>query len=346
MPICDARTAACDSFLAAHGFATAARRVIAGDASHRRYERLEKDGATVVLMDAPTEMGEDVRPFVAIARHLSGLGLSSPEILAVDNANGFLLIEDLGDDLYARLLERTAPDSRAEVEERLYSAAIDVLSVIHAAPPPEGLKAYAPPLTADLAALPFDWYLPAASGAAPDLRADFHAAMTRALSAIEPAQPVMILRDFHAENLIWLPGRSGPARVGLLDFQDAMTGHPAYDLVSLLQDARRDVPPELEDRMRTRFAERSDDPAAFDAAYNVLGAQRNLRILGVFARLCLRDGKAHYLDFIPRVWSFVTRDLAHPALSEVAAILRDALPPPTPGILRTLRDQCGTKSTG
>jgi aminoglycoside/choline kinase family phosphotransferase len=154
---------------------------------------------------------------------------------------------------------------------------------------------------------------------------------------------VLIQRDYHAENLIWLPERTGAARVGLLDFQDAMAGHPAYDLVSILQDARRDVPPEVEAAMIARYvAATGQDGETFRAAYAVLGVQRNLRILGVFGRLCIMGGKSHYIDLIPRVWGLLLRDLEHPALSPVAGLIRDALPAPGDDILKGLKDRCAT----
>ena len=327
-------------FLKASGWAGAARAPLAGDASNRRYERLRHPAlGAAVLMDAPPERGEDVRPFIAIAEHLVALDLSPPQILARDPERGFLLLEDLGDALFARVLT-TAP----ELERPLYEAAADALLHLHRAPLPEGLQGYDADIMADMAALAFDWYL--AHGAKPDpqVRARFVASF-RLLLAQHPADPpVLIQRDYHAENLLWLPERTGVARVGLLDFQDAMAGHAAYDLVSLLQDARRDVPPEIESAMIARYlkgAGTDQDPETFLAAYHLLGAQRNLRILGVFARLCLRDGKAHYVDLIPRVWGLLQRDLGHPALTGVAELLFDALPEPDAALLERLKEKCG-----
>jgi hypothetical protein len=157
---------------------------------------------------------------------------------------------------------------------------------------------------------------------------------------------VLALRDFHAENLVWLPDRAGVARVGLLDFQDAEAGHPAYDLVSLLKDARRDLAPGLEQEMIDRFLSRTGcDPERFAAAYAALGAQRNLRILGVFARLSMHFGKPHYVDLIPRVWAHLTASLRHPALAPLARRVADDLPEPTPDILASLKEQCATVPT-
>jgi aminoglycoside/choline kinase family phosphotransferase len=326
-------------FIAASGWQDAANRPLAGDASNRRYLRLRHaGGARAVLMDAPADRGEDVGAFTRIARHLSGLGLSAPRILAEDGAQGFLLLEDLGDRLFARVLE-TEP----EAETALYEAATDVLVELHRHPAPAALATYAPDLMADMAALAFDWYAQGGHGAESPAGAAFHAEMQSLLAQHAAPADVLIQRDFHAENLIWLPERTGVARVGLLDFQDAMRGHPAYDLVSVLQDARRDVPPTVEAAMIDRYVAATGlDAEAFITAYHCLGAQRNLRILGVFARLCLRDGKVQYVDLIPRVWGLLQRDLAHPALRGIAAHVQDSLPAPEPSVLLRLKERCAS----
>jgi len=332
-------------FLAAHGYDGIALAPVSGDASNRRYDRLRRDGRGVILMDAPPEKGEDVRPFIRIATHLRDLGLAAPEIFAADEDAGFLLLEDLGDDLFARVLAPLRGAEAAETENRLYSGAIDVLVRLHEAPLPADVDTYDAAEMADRAALAFDWYRAGTIGPDPEARAAFQAAMLGALAELE-ARPVLILRDYHAENLLWLPGRTGLARVGLLDFQDATAGHPAYDLVSLLQDARRDVSPELETRMIARFcAATGTDATEFSRAYHLLGLQRNLRILGVFARLCLRDGKAHYPDFLPRVWGLIRRDIVHPALSDFAPLVTGSLPEPTPDHINGLKSQCGQMQT-
>lgn len=331
------RTDLIDAFIDRAGWSAARCALLAGDASNRRYFRLTSESGTAVLMDAPPEKGEDIRPFVHIAQHLTGLGLSAPGILAEDDASGLLLLEDLGDALFARVLE-TAP----ELENSLYSTATDLLAQLHENDPPAKLAPYDPPLMTDLAALAFDWYAFAATGEkAAGSRQSFHETFHRLLCD-HTSESVLIQRDYHAENLLWLPDRSGIARVGLLDFQDAMIGHRAYDLVSLLQDARRDVPESTETAMLARYIEttRQDDDS-FRTAYHLLGAQRNLRILGVFARLCVRDGKAWYVDMIPRVWNLLQRDLAHPALAPVRPDL-DTLPAPSPDILQRLKDKCAT----
>ncbi|WP_210878398.1 aminoglycoside phosphotransferase family protein [Roseovarius autotrophicus] len=325
------------AFLSAVGWADAGARPLAGDASNRRYLRLTRpDGIRAVLMDAPAERGEDVRPFLRIARHLSALGLSSPAILAEDTRAGLLLLEDLGDALFARVVE-----AHPEMEVPLYEAAADLLAELHRHAPPKGLACYTPALMADLASLAFDWYRPGATGRDSPARNRFHAETETVLAALPDTDSVLIQRDYHAENLLWLPERDGIARVGLLDFQDAMRGHPAYDLVSVLQDARRDVTPTLAETMVARYIDATGTNAQdFITAYHCLGAQRNLRILGVFARLCLRDGKPHYIDLIPRVWHHLLHDLCHPALSDLADLIQTELPAPTPAILAHLKSRC------
>ncbi len=331
-----------DEFVARAGWAHAARRMVAGDASNRRYERLTAtDGATLILMDAPPDRGEDVRPFIRVAEHLRGLGLSAPGIVHRDTQNGLLLIEDLGDDLFKTVIARDP-----HMERPLYEASVDVLTVLHAAPMP-ALEAYDTAVMTRYAALAYDWYLFGITGKRDvDLRAGFETSFARLVAPLEDAPQVLIQRDYHAENLLWLPGKQDAARVGLLDFQDAMAGHPSYDLVSILQDARRDVPRRIEAAMIDRYlAQNPQDEETFRAAYAVLGVQRNLRIIGAFARLCLKAGKPRYVDLIPRVWDFVTRNLAHPALAPVADQIRATLPAPTPEIMESLKAKCAQYPT-
>lgn len=333
----DARQATLTRFLQACGWAQAQRRPLAGDASSRRYERLSQpDGAKAVLMDAPPEKGEDVTPFMHIASHLRGLGLSAPEIYAQDVANGFLLIEDLGDALYARVAR-----DRPTAEPEIYRAAVDLLCDLHRHRAPESAAHYHPGLMTELAALAFDWYLPAATGADPSAKDAFCAVFEPLLTRYDTGEKVLILRDYHAENLLWLPDRDGVARVGLLDFQDAMAGHPAYDLVSLLEDARRGVPTDLCRDLMRRYVTRSGrDPDEFAAASAVIAAQRNLRIVGVFARLCRRDGKPGYVDLLPRVWAHLMNDLSHPALTDVRKVILAHLPPPDDTIRNRIKSAC------
>ncbi|WP_323781663.1 aminoglycoside phosphotransferase family protein [Thalassovita sp.] len=331
------RTKLIEGFIAGSEWAGAKRSALAGDASNRRYERLQRGGETAVLMDAPPEKGEDVRPFVSIAHYLTELGLSAPRIWAEDAEHGFLILEDLGDDLFARVI----PD-HPDLEVPLYQAATDVLIRLHEAEPPSNLTRYSPEVMADLSALAWTWY----KGGDASSEQMFRDVFAPILEHYAADHSVLIQRDYHAENLLWMPDRAGTARVGLLDFQDAMTGHRAYDLVSLLQDARRDVPPEIETAMIRRYVDEAAlDPDAFQTAYAVLGAQRNLRIIGVFARLCLRDGKSHYIDLIPRVWNLMLRDLDHPVLAPVSSIVLNALPKPTPDYLQDLKQKCATTRT-
>lgn len=326
------------SFLKRAGWSDADISLLAGDASNRKYFRLvrPRTGERSVLMDAPPETGEDTRPFIAIAGYLRDIGLSAPGILSSDDDQGLLLLEDLGDDLFARVLEKDIG-----LEQELYGTATDVLVNLHTHAPPKDLATYTPAVMADMAALAFDWYADGAGHPNPDARAHLHANIETLLQSAASDASVLIQRDYHAENLLWLPERDGVARVGLLDFQDAMLGHPAYDLVSLLQDARRDVSPEIEDAMVTRYSQATAWEAdAFQTAYHCLGAQRSLRILGVFARLCLRDGKPSYIDLIPRVWSHLQNDLTHPALEKVAVTLASTLPEPTHETLNRLKSKC------
>lgn len=329
------RTDLADAFLARTPWAGAQRAPLAGDASNRRYERLTDQDATAVLMDAPPEKGEDVRPFTRIARHLRDLGLSAPEILAEDAEHGFLLLEDLGDALFARVI----PD-QPDLERPLYECATDLLVALHDAPLPE-LDRYGPRLMAEMAGLALSKYRSGILGDHDaDLQKRFENQFEDILRLTVRGDAVLVQRDYHAENLLWLPEREGVARVGLLDFQDARAGHPAYDLVSLLQDARRDVPAGIEMQMIDRYIAATDaDDHGFRTAYTVLGVQRNLRILGVFARLSLEYGKPHYVDLIPRVWAHMIRGLEHPALAPVADMIRDALPLPSPENLDRLRPQ-------
>jgi len=337
------RDALIRAFIDASDWAGARIAPLAGDASNRRYLRLSdpQSGETAVLMDAPPDRGEDVRPFVEIARYLGGIHLSAPRILDADMESGLLLLEDLGDDLFANVIPRDPA-----LENSLYCAATDLLGTLHDHPPPPGLAPYSPALMADLAMLAFDWYRAALGDPAPSARASAHGAMLSALQTHASAADVLIQRDYHAQNLLWLPERPNDARVGLLDFQDAMLGHRAYDLVSLLQDARRDVSPQVESDMIKHYVTAwGGNPAAFNTAYHVLGAQRNLRIIGVFARLCLRDGKAHYVDFIPRVWDYLMRDLHHAALGPLLTVVQDVLPHPSESALQRLRAKCATQLT-
>ncbi|WP_037314782.1 aminoglycoside phosphotransferase family protein [Ruegeria halocynthiae] len=316
-------------------WANATRAPLAGDASNRRYERLTDpdSGRTAVLMDSPPGKAESVESFVRMANHLRSIGLSAPEIYAEDTQYGFLLLEDLGDDLFARILKQ-----HPRMERELYGAATDVLIDLHKAPI-LSLPSYGPSLMTELAALSFTKYAQSVLGTHDtDARERFEYRFSDILHNETSGAKVVVQRDYHAENLIWLPERTGVKRVGLLDFQTAMLGHPAYDLVSLLQDVRRDVAAGTEMRMVDRYITATGvNDHDFRTAYAVLGAQRNLRILGIFARLATEYGKPQYVDLIPATWAHLMRDLDHPALVTVADLLRTALPAPTPDHLDRLR---------
>lgn len=323
-------------FLAKVGWGDAARAFLAGDASDRSYDRLTRATGTAVLMDAPPGKGDDPASFIRIAEHLHSLGLSAPRIVAKDLTAGFLLLEDLGDGIFARLV---AADP--ESEPLLYTAATDVLLHLHRHPAPQGLDDLRPQDWADAAAFALDWYRFAITGDHVDKTA-FVATLTEVLQSHANGARVMILRDYHAENLLWLPERNGVGRVGLLDFQLAQMGQRGYDLVSLLQDARRDVPQATEAAMIRHFLDNTGESAAdFSNSYAVLGAQRALRIIGIFARLCLVAGKQSYLGLIPRVWGQLQRNLAQPALRPLAKLCAEVLPPPTPENLSLIGAKCG-----
>jgi N-acetylmuramate 1-kinase len=315
-------------FLDASGWGRALRAPLAGDASFRSYYRLRRGRDRALVMDAPPPQ-EDVGPFVAVAAILRGLGLSAPEVLAEDRARGFLLIEDFGDDTYTRLLAHGAD------EPALYALAIDTLAAMQHAVAARGapeLPVYDEERLLGEAALFVDWYLPAILGVPTGvcLRAEFLALWRAALpQAVQPFGPTLVLRDFHIDNLMLLPGRPGVRRCGLLDFQDAVVGPPAYDLVSLLEDARRDVSDGLRRTMTERYlaAFPALDRAIFARSAAILAVQRNCKILGIFTRLWKRDGKPGYLAHIPRLWRLIEGDLRDPALGAIARWLDRHLPP-------------------
>jgi hypothetical protein len=316
------------TFLAACGWGDATPAPLAGDASFRRYYRLGSNGRRAVLMDAPPPQ-EDVVPYIAVARLLRQLGFSAPEVFAEDRAAGFLLIEDFGDDTYTRLLERGAD------EPALYTLAVDTLVDLQRAVEARGnpdLPPYDPERFLAEAALLVDWYAPAALGEplTDARRAEYLDLWRTLLPQAALPHDTLVLRDYHVDNLMLLPDRSGVQGCGLLDFQDAVCGPPSYDLVSLLEDARRDVPAELRRQMTERYlaAFPAIDRAAFLQSAAVLAAQRNCKILGIFTRLWRRDGKPRYLVHLPRIWRLLEQELAHPALDPIARWLNHHLPPP------------------
>lgn len=316
-------------FLATAGWPGVEPKPLAADASFRRYYRLFRDGETAVLMDAPPP--EDVGAFHRVQGLLCDLGFSAPRAVGVDQAAGLMLLEDLGDRTFTRALAEGAD------EGALYRLAVDLLIALHERFAPElsagsGLPSYDDTRLLEEAALLVDWYLPAL-GRAPTtaLRTAYQDAWRAVLPEARKVPDTLVLRDFHVDNLMVVEGRRGIAACGLLDFQDAVLGPVTYDLVSLLEDVRRDVSPALVDELRGRYlaAAPTLDRAAFEASYAILGAQRNAKIVGIFTRLCRRDGKADYLKHIARTWRLLESDLAHPALAPVKAWFDREVPPET-----------------
>jgi aminoglycoside/choline kinase family phosphotransferase len=306
-----------DAFLAAAGWDGATIEPLAGDASFRRYFRILRGDKTAMLMDAPPPH-EDPGPFLRAAKWLDANGMRAPRILAEDAGRGLVLLEDFGP---ARM--RDYLDQWPDDESEIYRAAVGALVSLHRLPPGPftdyGLAEYLREVR-----LLVEWYCPA-QGLTVDV-AGFTAAWEAALAPLLPRQRpgVTVLRDYHAENIMLLGSLQDQ---GLLDFQDALIGHRAYDLVSLLQDARRDVSPELEAEMFDHYLRATNEDAdEFLADYALLGAQRNAKIVGIFVRLWQRDGKPRYLELIPRVWALLERDLMHPALAPVAKWFQTNIP--------------------
>jgi hypothetical protein len=298
-------------FLASCGWEGAEILPLAGDASFRRYFRVVSGDRTAVLMDAPPPH-EDPRPFISVAEWLSSVGLSAPQILARDLEKGLLLLGDFGDWRLREFL-----DDEPERERELYELATDVLVHLHQHPPMPGLRVHGLDQWLEELQLFTEWYCPAVGA---EVDADsFRVAWTEVLGPVasDGMSPVTVLRDYHAENVMLVDGLAGIDRFGLLDFQDAVAGHPAYDLASVLEDARRDVPEVIEREMIARYVAATGHGEAFERAYWALAAQRNTRILGVFTRLWKRDNKPHYRRFQPRMWGLLERDLARPHLTPV-----------------------------
>jgi len=317
----DPRRRAMTAFLGTAGWGDVSAMPLAVDASFRRYYRLVRAGSSAVLMDAPPPQ-EDIGPYVVVTALLRELGLSAPAVLAEDRDEGFLLLEDFGDDTYTRLLERGAD------EPALYRLAVDTLIALQRAAEPRGTPEIPPYDMERLlgeAALLVDWYRPIGSG----LREEYIALWRAVLPDAIVSRPTLVLRDYHVDNLMLLPDRPGIRGCGLLDFQDAVTGPPSYDLVSLLEDARRDVPAPLRRAMTERYlaAFPALDQSAFLRSAAILAAQRNCKIIGIFTRLWKRDGKPQYLSHIPRVWRLLEQDLGHPALASITRWLYHHLPP-------------------
>jgi len=312
-----------DQFLSDNGWHGASRIKLAGDASFREYDRVLLDGKQAVLMDAPPDK-EDVRPFVKIAKHLFANDLSAPQVLAADPQNGLLLLEDLGDDLFTRILTK-----QPELENDLYHAAADVLIQLYHSAPGDIPNFDIEQMLRQVALLP-EWFMPLVSGHKTDeqIKQEYLEIWRGILQKLPSLKNVTILYDFHAENMIWLPDRSGAKRTGLLDFQDAVSGSPAYDMVSFLEDARRDVKKETVVNVIDYYLKHTQIPRSdFMAAYHIMGAQRNCRIIGTFARLCVRDNKPRYLAYMNRVWQHIENDVSHPLLSPLKQWIDEVIKP-------------------
>lgn len=306
-------------FLAANGFKDATLAPLPGDASFRRYVRIRKGAKKAMLMDAPPQK-ENSRSFLDIANYLYAQGYSTPKILGEDLENGLLLLEDLGDDIFTPQLRTLGTAS----ERKYYSAAIDVLAGWHknklANPKKLPLPTYDHELLMREVRLFSDWYLPQVMGKEKAFvpATEYLDIWLHILEKAPLTVDSFVHRDYHADNLLWLPRRAGLRRVGLLDFQDGVYGDPAYDMVSLLEDARRDVSPELANAMIKRYLDATkQDAKRFKAAYAILGAQRNSKIVGIFVRLAARDGKYQYLNYLQRVWGHLEHDLQNPALAQL-----------------------------
>lgn len=358
------------AFLTRAGWGAARISPLPGDASTRRYARLDLNGRGAMLMDQPQKAEEPVAPaaaspearkalgynavarlagadcgrFVGVANYLRGLGFSAPEILDADTAEGLVLLEDFGEALYADVL------GAGEDEIAPYQAAGYLLAELHVREAPRLLAG-------DLALFDYDetallaetdllteWFLPLALGrAAKESEVADHRALWRAaLAPLLRAPAFFVHRDYHAQNLLWLPQRAGTARCGLIDFQDAVRGSRAYDLASLIEDARRDVSPALAAATieaylgRSRALGNAPDEAAFRAELAIMAAQRNAKIVGIFARLHRRDGKSRYLSYLPRVWNHLENDLRHPALAELRAWYDREIPRARRTLLQTV----------
>lgn len=330
------RHALIDQFLHRSGYGDAVRDPLKGDASFRRYERIRRANEIKILMDAPPPK-EDVRPFITVTHLLRAQQLSAPEILAKDEDQGFLLLEELGDQSYTIMLQR---EPQRELE--LYRHAVEVLVALYHAQEQMvaqlgiAIEPYDHATLLREANLVVEWFLPQVVGLAKaaELKASYVSTWEAILRATPLRTNCAVLRDYHADNLMWLPERSGIQKVGLLDYQDARMGDPAYDLVSFLEDIRRNVAPEtIESLLDFYISETGQDNAEFMTRYSVLGAQRNSKIVGIFTRLCVRDNKPHYLNWLPSVWRWLEYDLSQPALAPLKAWFDEHVPESARGVI-------------
>ena len=310
-------------FLQASRWANWTQTPIAGDASARRYLRLMQGDESVIVMDADPQTGQDTAPFATIGAWLRGHNLCAPETLYHDPNQGIMVISDLGRTDFAQHLV-TQPQDAAT----LYQAAVDVLITLDTAAPPASLPIMTPRIGGDMVAITTQWYTDRDGTA-------LTGEVTAHLHQLCGPPDTIALRDFHAENLIWRPEQTGVDRVGLLDYQDAFVAPRGYDLVSLLRDVRRDVDPDLAAQITHYFTDATGAQNA-SAAFACLAVQRNLRILGVFARLALQDGKTRYIQWMPRIWSMIINDLSHPALATLKSCVLDTLPAPQNANIRDL----------
>lgn len=319
-------------FIKQSGFAEHSVEPLAGDASFRRYVRVTTPKTSYVVMDSPPQH-EPIRPYIRVCDYLSKQGFSAPRIIALDEESGFLLLEDLGDDVYTALLDREE-NNAAKLEKELYAQSVELLATWHRTP---GLLKNSSTLRIEdysfneymrELSLFTEWYLPSLDATEAKFRAnEFLEIWADILGKAPLADCYFVHRDFHANNLVWLNARDKDKRVGLLDFQDALWGDASYDLVSLLEDARRDVPLELAQDMKEQYLDLSGQPRAlFEKRYALMGAQRNLKIIGIFARLNKRDNKPKYLEYLPRVWKYLEDDVKHPALAKVKIWLDTYVP--------------------
>jgi len=284
-----------------------------GDASSRQYQRLiGPKGQSVIIMDAPTDTCGSQTSFVRIAKHLTANGFAAPDIIEWDDTLGLMILSDLGQTDVAAYISAHPSD-----DETLYEVATDVLTHLSTIPPLDGLPCMTPTVGAKMLDPAFDW---AALDDSITLRQDITSILTALLKLVDPAPATLSLRDFHAENLIWRPNQSGISRMGLLDFQDAFITHPTYDLASLIRDARRNGPDHLLDSLLLRLDPQADQDVQ-RRAFHVMAVQRNLRILGIFQKLAQSDGKTRYLDFVPRVKSYLAHDLSAPALADLKPLI-------------------------
>lgn len=314
------------AFLAETGWAEATQEPLAGDASSRRYVRLYSGAKRAILMIDPQD---DTARFRNIASHLNNIGMSAPQILA--HSQGLMLLEDFGDAQFAKVITAT-PD----LEITLYHAATDVLCALETQTLPQGLTSATAQSLGQMIEPAFTHYLPLLGITPKDKAGQITNALTGLLDQHLFDETVLVLRDYHAENMIWLPDRDGVKRVGLLDFQDALAGPPVYDLVSLLQDARRDVTKACHTATIHHYLDATGrSESQIMPVFHLLGLQRNLRILGIFARLASDRDKPAYLSLIPRVWRHIQTSLSHPVASCLAPMINELFPDPIPDRFKT-----------